>query len=62
MKKGVMMITQVEELNEIRHKYPKAWKYIMEQSDEKKREGFLEAMTPTLPRFDDNDEMIGEGY
>lgn len=55
-------MTQVEELNEIRRRYPNAWEYIMEQLDEKKREGFLEAMTPTLPRFDDNDEMIGEGY
>lgn len=62
MKKGVTVITQVEELNEIRRKYPKAREYIMEQLDEKKREGFLEAMTPTLPRFDDNDEMIEEGY
>lgn len=62
MKKEAMAMTQVEELNEIRRKYPKAWEYIMEQLDEKKREGFLEAMTPTLPRFDDNDEMIGEGY
>jgi hypothetical protein len=62
MKKGAMTMTQVEELNEIRRKYPKAWGYIMEQLDEKKREGFLEAMTPTLPRFDDNDEMIEEGH
>lgn len=53
-------MTQVEELNEIRRRYPNAWEYIMEQLDEKKREGFLEAMIPTLPRFDDNDEMIEE--
>ncbi len=57
-----MAVTQVDELNEIRRKYPKARKYIMEQLDEKKREGFLEAMTPTLPRFDDNDEMIEGEY
>ena len=55
-------MTMQEQLTEIRHNYPDAWEYIMEQLDEKKREGFLEAMTPTLPRFDDNDEMIEEGY
>lgn len=59
MKKEVMAMTQAEELNEIRRKYPKAWEYIMEQLDEK---GGLEATAPTLPRFDDNDEMIEEGY
>ena len=59
MKKEVMVMTQAEELNEIRRKYPKAWEYIMEQLDEK---GGLEAAAPTLPRFDDNDEMVEEGY
>lgn len=51
-----------EEISYIRNNLPQAWEYIHECMEEKKREGYSEAMTPTLPRFDDNDEMIEEGY
>ena len=51
-------MTMQEQLTEIRHNYPDAWEYIMDQLDEKKREGFSEALSPSLPKFNDDDELI----
>jgi hypothetical protein len=51
-------MTQVEELNEVRHKYPKAWAYICEMLEQKKTEGFIDALNPSLPKYDDNDELV----
>ena len=51
-------MTEIEELSEIREKYPKAWAYIMDMMEEKRREGFIEALNPSLPKYNDNDELI----
>lgn len=52
-------MTLQEEIAYMRHNLPHLNEYISELLESKKQEGYLEAMTPTLPRFDDNDEMIG---
>lgn len=57
-REGMKILTEIEELSEIREKYPKAWAYIMDMMEEKRREGFIEALSPSLPKYNDNDELI----
>jgi hypothetical protein len=45
---------------EIKAKYPEAWAYIKEMLDYRELKGEQEALAPSLPRFDDNDEWIKE--
>lgn len=53
-------MTLQEEISYMRHNLPHLNEYIFELMETKKQEGYYEAMTPTLPRFDDNDEIIEE--
>ena len=51
-------MTITEQIAEIKRKYPEAWEYIKEMMEYKKAEGMEEMVHPSLPVFDDNDEMI----
>ena len=52
-------MTITEQITEIKAKYPEAWEYIKEMLDYRESIGEQEALAPELPRFDDNDELIG---
>lgn len=54
-------MTVPEQIVEIRAKYPEAWAYIKEMLDYRELKGAQEALAPSLPKFDDNDEMISGG-
>jgi hypothetical protein len=45
---------------EIKAKYPEAWAYFKALMKYREEKGFNEALAPSLPRFDDNDEWIKE--
>ena len=51
-------MTLQEEISYMQQNLPHLNEYIHELMEDKKREGFLEAMTPSLPVFNDDDEMI----
>ena len=52
-----------EQLSRIRHEMPEAWEYLMECRKLAFARGFEEAMNPTLPEYDDNDDLREEdGY
>ena len=53
-------MTLQEEIAYMRHNLPHLNEYIHKLMEDKRQEGFLEAMNPTLPRFNDDDEMIEE--
>ena len=53
-------MTLPEQLSRIRHEMPEAWEYLMECRKRAWMNGFTEAMNPTLPEFDDNDELREE--
>ena len=56
-------MTLPEELSKIRHEMPEAWEYLMECRKQAWMNGFTEAMNPTLPEYDDNDDLREEdGY
>lgn len=55
----VIAVTITEQITEIKAKYPEAWEYIKEMLDYRESKGEQEALAPELPRFDDNDELIG---
>ena len=52
-------MTMAEQLAEIKRNYPEAWEYIKEMLDYREQLGMETALKPELPKFDDNDEMIG---
>ena len=52
-------MTIAEELSCIKREYPEAWEYIKEMMDYRELKGAQEALAPSLPKFDDNDELIG---
>ena len=56
-------MTLPEQLSRIRHEMPEAWEYLMECRKRAWMNGFTEAMNPTAPEYDDNDELREEdGY
>jgi hypothetical protein len=52
-------MTLTEQIAEIKTKYPDAWAYIKEIMDYREQEGEQEGLSPSLPQFDDNDDLIG---
>lgn len=52
-------MTLQEEISYMQQNLPHLNEYIHELMEDKKREGYIEAMTPSLPVFNDDDEMIG---
>ena len=53
-------MTLPEQLSRIRHEMPEAWEYLMECRKQAWMNGFTEAMNPTAPEYDDNDELREE--
>ena len=53
-------MTLPEQLSRIRHEMPEAWEYFKEMRNNAWEDGFTEAMCPTLPEFNDNDELREE--
>ena len=53
-------MTLPEQLSRIRHEMPEAWAELERYRKLAWERGFEEAMNPTLPEFDDNDEMREE--
>lgn len=53
-------MTIMEQIAEIKVKYPEAWAYIQEMLDYNRLEGEQKAYSSILPKFDDNDELIVE--
>lgn len=53
-------MTIAEQIAEIQTKYPQAWDYIKGMLEYREMEGEKQGLAPTLPRFDDNDEIISE--
>lgn len=52
-------MTITEQIAEIKRNYPEAWAYIKEMLDYREQEGEQEGLAPSLPRYDDNDDLIG---
>lgn len=56
-------MTLPEQLSKIRNEMPEAWEYLTECRKRAWMNGFTEAMNPTLPEYDDNDDLREEdGY
>ena len=53
-------MTLPEQLSKIRHEMPEAWEYLEGCRKLAFARGFEEAMNPTAPEFDDNDELREE--